>query len=331
MSRRTRIILVIIGALAITVIGAVMFRIPEMHHIQLPAEVLTTLGGFPITNTMVSAWLSILVLALIFRAATSKMQIIPGRGQSLAEMTIEFVLGLCESIAGRRNGRMFFPICMTIFLFALTSNWMGLLPGYGTVGFFHTESAAHETIDPHEPVIKEGAAAKDAEAKPAATDGVAGGEHAEDTAGEHATFTPLLRSANTDLNTTLALAIISVVATTVFGIRQLGLGGYGAKFFNFRGGPIGLFVGILELISEFARLISFSFRLFGNVFAGEVLLAVITFLVPWVLILPFYGLELFVGFIQALVFAMLTLVFMSLAVTAHDHGGHDEHREAAHH
>jgi len=130
-------------------------------------------------------------------------------------------------------------------------------------------------------------------------------------------FTPLLRSANTDLNTTLALALISVVMTQFFGIAAIGAIKYAGKFINFKS-FIGFFVGILELISEIAKIISFAFRLFGNIFAGEILLVVITFLIPYIMPIPFYGLELFVGFIQALVFSMLTLVFMTVA-TIDDH------------
>ena len=139
---------------------------------------------------------------------------------------------------------------------------------------------------------------------------------------------PLLRAASSDLNTTLAIALVSVTFTQIVGLRHLG-GEYLGRFFNVRGGPIGFYVGILELIAEFAKIISFTFRLFGNVFAGEVLIAVMTFLVPWIVVLPFYGLELFVGFIQAFVFAVLTLAFMSLATESH--AEHGEPAGAAHH
>jgi F-type H+-transporting ATPase subunit a len=134
---------------------------------------------------------------------------------------------------------------------------------------------------------------------------------------------PLLRSPASDLNFTLALALIVVTAVNVVGSAALGLKGRLSVFFNFKG-PIDFFVGILELVSEFAKIISFSFRLFGNVFAGEVLLAIMAFLVPYFVPLPFMFLEIFVGFIQAFIFAMLTLVFVAMAVT--EHGG--EHAEA---
>ena len=138
--------------------------------------------------------------------------------------------------------------------------------------------------------------------------------------GEHK-FTPLLRSPAADLNFTLALAIISVVMINIFAIREIGFASHGKKFFNFSN-PINFFIGILELISEIAKIISFSFRLFGNVFAGEVLLIIIGFLVPYFIPLPFLLLEIFVGFIQAFVFAMLSLVFVAIATAEHAPSGH---------
>lgn len=128
---------------------------------------------------------------------------------------------------------------------------------------------------------------------------------------------PFIRSASADLNVTLAIAIVSVMAIQIFGIAALGISKYGKKFINFKG-PIEFFVGILELVSEAAKMVSFSFRLFGNIFAGEVLLTVILFLAPFIIPLPFLFLEIFVGFIQALVFSMLTLVFLQMATVSHD-------------
>jgi F-type H+-transporting ATPase subunit a len=140
---------------------------------------------------------------------------------------------------------------------------------------------------------------------------------------------PWFRAPSTDLNFTLALALVTVGLTQYFGIRALG-GGYFKKFLDFSGfkqgimnGLIGVFVGFLELISEFAKIISLAFRLFGNIFAGEILLAVIAFLIPYVVSLPFYGLEVFVGFMQAFVFLMLSLVFFNLATIGH--GGEEHH------
>lgn len=135
--------------------------------------------------------------------------------------------------------------------------------------------------------------------------------------GHGADAVPLLRSPASDLNFTLALALIAVTLVNVIGVSVIGLKGRLSVFFNFKG-PIDFFIGILELVSEFAKIISFSFRLFGNVFAGEVLLAIMAFLVPYLIPLPFMFLEVFVGFIQAFIFGMLTLVFVSMAIVSHD-------------
>lgn len=139
----------------------------------------------------------------------------------------------------------------------------------------------------------------------------------EERAGHHILI-PLLRGGNADLNSTLALALIAVVATHLAGLRQLGVLPHIGKFFNIRS-PVGFFVGLLETVAEFAKILSFSFRLFGNIFAGEVLLLIVAALVPYVAPLPFFGLELFVGFVQALVFATLTLVFLQLATAEEGH------------
>lgn len=138
--------------------------------------------------------------------------------------------------------------------------------------------------------------------------------------GEHE-FIPLLRAPAADLNFTLALAVIAVITVNIFGVLAIGILPHLSKFFNFKG-PIDFFIGILELISEVAKIISFSFRLFGNVFAGEVLLVIVGFLVPYLVPLPFLFLEVFVGFIQAFVFAMLALVFVAMATTEHEAHGH---------
>jgi len=143
-------------------------------------------------------------------------------------------------------------------------------------------------------------------------------------------FVPLLRPSSTDLNMTLALSLFAVIAVQIFGFRTLGIKGYAGKFFSLKGGPIMLYVGLLELIGEFSKILSFSFRLFGNIFAGEVLMIVISFLVPFVAALPFYGLEIFVGFIQAFIFATLTLIFMTVAVTGHGEEHHEQHEAAEH-
>jgi F-type H+-transporting ATPase subunit a len=132
------------------------------------------------------------------------------------------------------------------------------------------------------------------------------------------TFVPLLRSVFSDLNMTLALALIAVTLSHFFGVATLGLRGHVGKFITFKS-PVAAFTGVLEIVSEIAKVISFSFRLFGNIFAGEVLLTIIAFLIPYLAPLPFLGLELFVGFIQALIFATLAMVGFSSFTIAHEH------------
>ncbi len=245
-------------------------------HISLAAEKIFQLGsGFPVTNSMLTSWIAIGLLALFALAVSSNIKKIPGTLQSVAEILVEGLESLFASIL-HEHASKFFPFLATIFLFIISMNWLGLLPGVGTIGFFH-EALAHGKEE----------------------------------------FVPLFRAGTADLNTTLALAIITVIVIQTAGFTHLGLD-YAKKFINFSN-PVNFFVGVLELILEFAKILSFSFRLFGNVFAGEVLLAVIAFLMPVIAPIPFLGMELFVGFIQALVFSMLTAVFLSLAVSKAGH------------
>lgn len=246
-------------------------------HISLQAEILGYIFGLPITNSLVLSLLTAALLVgggfLIARA----LKPVPGKVQSTAELVIDSLLDLTAQVAGdRKQASKFFPLVATIFLFILLNNWIGVLPGTGSIGFY-------ESIDGRD------------------------------------TFTPLFRSANADLNTTFALALIAVLAIQLFAIQKLGFFGHVGKYFNFTHGPIHFFVGLLELVGEFARVLSFSFRLFGNIFAGEVLLIIIMSLVPVLIPLPFIFLEYFVGFIQALVFAMLTLVFLKVATAEVEH------------
>ncbi len=245
-------------------------------HVSISPEIITTVFGIPITNTLITSIIATAFLLIIAYFATKTMREVPSGLQNLFEAIIEALFKMIDGVTGnRKQTYQFFPLVTTIFIFIILSNWLGLVPGIGSIGFFET---AHN--------------------------------------GGPSSFVPLLRSTNSDLNTTLALAIVSVFATQIFGIAALGIWKYGKKFINFSS-PITFFVGILELVSEVAKMISFSFRLFGNVFAGEVLLVVIMTLVPFIAPLPFFALELFVGFVQALVFAMLTTVFLKMAVTAH--------------
>ncbi|MDD5342320.1 MAG: F0F1 ATP synthase subunit A [Patescibacteria group bacterium] len=236
--------------------------------ISLAAEPIFHLGGFPITNTLIASWVSVLFLvSSTARLQAKGLKAIPKGIQNVFEFVIEAFLKLMDGVTqDRAQSIRFFPWVMTIFLFIITSNWMGILPGFGTIGINEVE-------------------------------------HGE------TTFLPFLRTVNSDLNVTVALAVISVVMTQIFGIMAIGVIKYSKRFLNFKN-PI---IGILEFIDQFAVLVSFSFRLFGNIFAGEVLLVIVSSLIPYVVPLPFYFLELFVGAIQAFVFAVLTLVFFKVA------------------
>ncbi len=245
-----------------------------MINIEIAAEKILDIAGFPITNTLLMGWIVVILLALAGFFIYRKISLIPSFLQNVMEIVIDRFLEIMEGLFGsRRAAEKYFPIVATIFLFVLLSNWLGIFPGIGSVGLW----------EEHE--------------------------------GEKV-FVPLFRSAASDLNFTLALAISSVVLVNIFGIAALGIGKHASKFFSFKS-PIDFFVGLLELISEIAKMISFAFRLFGNVFAGEVLLVIAAFLVPFIIPVPFLMLEIFVGFIQALVFAMLTMVFISIAVAEH--------------
>lgn len=246
--------------------------------ISLVPEAITEIGGFPITNTLLmTAIVSIIIITgSIILNKNKKM--IPRGFQNGVEAVLEILLELVDGVTGNKEqSRKFFPIVATIFIFVILSNWIGLLPGMGTVG---VEQVHH---------------------------------------GENV-LVSFIRSPSADLNMTAALAIFVVITAQIMGIMAIGVKKYAGKFFI---SPfkkpyfIGTFVGVLEIISEFAKIISFSFRLFGNIFAGEVLLLVMLSLVPLFVPLPFLFLEVFVGFIQALVFAMLSLVFFKMATEAH--------------
>lgn len=293
-------------------------------HVSISAETLGEIAGIPFTNSMFTGSIVTLLLLLfiiIFASSTKKSK--PTGLQNFVETIIEALYNLTKDIAGEKKARVFFPLVATSFIFILLNNWSGLLPGVGTIGIthdsqeFHVESIASPTfamdhgVSGQEAVTTHSKSTTDPELHQTETTP----SHSSES--NHVKFIPLFRAATADLNTTLALAIVSVFLTQFYGFKFLGLS-YLKKFFNFTQGPIFTFVGILELISEFAKIISFAFRLFGNIFAGEVLLAVISYLIPIFAPLPFLGLEIFVGAVQALVFAMLTLVFTNMATISHD-------------
>lgn len=285
-------------------------------HISVSAEPVAHLGPLVLTNSMLT---SIIVTAgLVIFAVYAHKRITPTNKpkgiQALLESITEALYGLVAGIAGERKARQIFPYIATFFIFILLGNWFGLLPGVGTITVPEVESVvAEEVTDTTETI--------EFENEP--------GTESSETVDIHETpvpelkveekaiaFVPLFRGPTADLSITLALALVSVGLTQYIGLKNLGLG-YISKFINFKS-PIHFFIGILELIAECAKILSFAFRLFGNIFAGEVLLAVMAFLVPIFAPLPFIGLEVFVGLVQALVFSMLTLVFMNLATISHN-------------
>lgn len=240
-------------------------------HIEIAAEKLFYFAGLPVTNTLVMS-VGAAGLLVSLGIPLRKAGLIPAFFQNLIEIVTEKFLDLMQGMFGsREKAEQYFPLIATIFLFVLLSNWLGILPGIGSLGYYETM-------------------------------------HGKET------FVPFFRSAASDLNFTLALGVVAVMAVNFFGIAAIGLRKHIGKFFSLKS-PLDFFVGVLEFISEFAKMISFSFRLFGNVFAGEVLLVITAFLAPYIVPLPFLFLEIFVGFIQALVFSMLTMVFISIAVT----------------
>lgn len=246
-------------------------------EISIAAEKIFSLGGFPVTNTLLMGWLVVSTLSITSVIFLRRPALIPSNFQNVFEAALDGAMGLMEGVFGSRmKAEKYLPFVATVFIFILTANWLGIIPFLGSLGIYERSHV-----------------------------------HPEETV-----FVPFFRSAASDLNFTLALAVISVVSTQIIGIAAIGIWKHAGRYISFRG-PIQFFVGILEIISEIAKMISFSFRLFGNVFAGEVLLIIIGMLVPFIAPLPFLMLEIFVGFVQALVFSMLTLVFIAIATVEH--------------
>jgi F-type H+-transporting ATPase subunit a len=299
---------------------AVSYYAPVLPHIQLPAEHISErplFGDFYLTNTLVATSIAdvlLILIAITVNRAVKSGSLIPKGLPGAIEALLEVVNNLTESTAGKW-AKSIFPFFATITLLVLLVNWMELIPGVDSIG--KLEQTEHG--NPIEEVI------------PGVWTIVRPESEAE-AHGDEYTLVPYVRVASTDLNFTVALALISVTMTQVIGLRALGAT-YLTKFINVGGiikrpvfGVIDFGVGLLELISEFSKLLSFSFRLFGNIFAGSVLLFVIGTLIPVFVQSLFLGLEFFVGVIQALVFGMLTMVFMAQATQGH--GGHHEGESA---
>ncbi len=254
------------------------------HEHTLFAEPLFYVKQFPITNSLLTSWLAVILIIVLSILIKSKLSKIPGKLQSLVETIFEGAFGMMDMVTNDRNkSKKVFPIVFAIFIFVLINDWLGLLPGVGSITYNHY---------------------------------------------------PLLRGGTADLNTTLALGLMAVISANVFGVMVVGGWNYFNKFVNIKAlleipkkikheptivlvNPINFFVGLIEIISEIAKVASLSFRLFGNIFAGEVLLASISAIFAFGLPLPFMFLEIIVGIIQALIFAILTLVYFTIASTAH--------------
>ena len=244
----------------------------EGLHVSLSAYHIGTLWGLPITSTLLTSWTVVALLLISAVLIGRSLKLVPGKGQVAVEMVLTGAFDyVAETLENKELAKKYFPLIMTMFLFIVAGNLIGLLPFVGPVGIHNAT-------------------------------------------GEHGGLTPLLYPMNTDLNIPLALAIVAFIAIEFAGITALGVFKYAGKFLNFHS-FVGFWVGLIELISELARLITFSFRLFGNIFAGKVLLLLALSFIPYLLPVPLLVYEVFVGVIQAIIFALLTLFFIKIAVT----------------
>jgi F-type H+-transporting ATPase subunit a len=312
-----RNLLILIGVIALFGISRVLGLQVVLPEVSLAAEPVFYIGSFAVTNSLLTSWIIMILLIVVSILATRRMpknmetasnaELVPQSGlQNALEMVVEGFYGLTRNIGGSWAPK-FFPIIMTMFLFVLLANFSGLIPGFSSIGILEPVHAGQEGHVANGVILT--------------------GEPAGAAEGGYM-LVPFLRAPSTDLNFPLALSLVTVALSQYFGFRGLRLG-YLRKFFNVSGfkkgvlvGAAQLLAGLLEIISEIAKIISLTFRLFGNILAGEVLLAVLAFLIPFLISVPFYGLEVFVGFVQALVFFMLSLVFFSLAVTGHGDEAH---------
>jgi F-type H+-transporting ATPase subunit a len=266
------------------------------HGLSQSAVEIGRVAGFPITNSMVVTWVVAIALIVFAQLATRNMSQVPGGAQNFLEWVVESVYGLLESIIGAHLVRKTFWFFGTIFIFILAANWFGLIPGVGTIGWGHQTD--------HGFLVER----------------------------------PLLRGANADLNLTLAMALVFMVCWFVWALQEVGPGGIVKELFAPKGDTTGVLrvlmivvfiaAGLLEVVSIMFRPVSLSFRLYGNVFAGENMLETMATIVPglgWLLPIPFYFMELLVGLVQALVFMLLTAVFTMLICH------HEEAPTAAHH
>lgn len=322
-----------------------------MPEISLKPEIIAQLGPLAVSNSLLSSILMFVLLSSVFVLLTRKLSVIkPSKSQAAVEILYESLGNMFKEITEKTYyGSVIYSFVFSFFIYILASNWFGLMPIVGPIGVFH--KSQHDEANQVTNVVH----LKDSELLEnnpdfsqrqkvlgATTKVTSSEQHASDLESnqheekitfisclkerncilgsdgkinkiEH--FIPVFRAPTADLSVTMSLALISVLVTNILGIHYLGVG-FLKKYINFSG-AIDFFVGILELVSEIGKIVSFSFRLFGNIFAGEVLLIVINFIGYGIVTLPFIGLEFFIGIIQALVFYMLTIVFISLAAEKH--------------
>ncbi len=259
------------------------------HGLSQAAVEIARPFGFPITNSMIVTWIVAIGLIVLARRSTRRMTEVPGGAQNLLEWLVEGLYGLLESIIGPHLVQRTFWFFATIFIFILAANWIGLVPGVGTIGWGHQTD--------HGFVIEQ----------------------------------PLFRGANADLNMTLAMALVFFALWIVWALQEVGVRGIAHELFAPKGEMTGALkwlmivvffaAGLIEIVSILFRPVSLSFRLYGNIFAGETMLETMATMVPglgWLLPLPFYFMELLVGLVQALVFMLLTAVFTLLICQHHE-------------
>lgn len=264
------------------------------------AEPVYHIGSLPLTNSMINSWIVVLFLVAVSFVVRKRMKFIPRGFQNFIEIVVEYIYGIIYSVTNdKKVSYKYLPLIFCLFVFIISNNWLGLLPGVGSIG---------QIADMH---------------------------------GKHV-FIPYLRGGTADINATLGLAMFGVLATHVFGVISLGAWSYLNKFIKIKTvmdipaklkhgamtlieSPIDIFIGLVELLGEITKMASLSLRLFGNIYAGEVLLASIAGMVALFAPIPFMFLELFVGYVQALVFSSLIMSYLAVAVESHDHP------EGAHH
>jgi F-type H+-transporting ATPase subunit a len=265
-----------------------------IHENTLYAEPIAHIGNFVITNSLMTSGIALIIIVTLSILISRSIKKVPTGLQNALEMIVEGFLGIFDGVTGNRKKSLeFAPLVLAFFFFILINNWMGLLPGVGSIGQIVQTS-------------------------------------------EGKMFIPYLRGATADLNTTLALATLGVVLSHIIGVVAVGWWKYLNKFINIKAfleipgkimkdptillvNPIKAFVGLIEIIGELAKVASLSFRLFGNVFAGEVLLASMSAILAYGIPIPFLFLEVLVGLIQALIFSMLILTYMTINTTAEEH------------